>query len=256
MAKKKTSFGVVFWILFSVFVLVLFIANRSTIENVMKNTGFLEVVRNLQPAAGQKPAAEPPAAKPAAGGSREKQSGQPQSEKDLPGPPAAPAAQAPVKPEQIQPAPSGSAEVKRQERISTVYFMKSAPDGAITLQPAKRRVVYDKNPLSATIEKLLEGPTREEQKQGLINLMPRGSKLLGASVKEGLVELDFNEAFRFNDLGREGSFLQLKQLVWSVTEFPSVRSVKILLEGKKVDYLGPEGLALSGTLTRESFSIE
>jgi germination protein M len=134
--------------------------------------------------------------------------------------------------------------------------MKSAPDGAITLQPARRRVVFDKNPLAATIQKLLEGPPREEQKQGFINLMPRGTKLLGAAVREGQVELDFNESFRFNDLGREGSFLQLKQVVFSATEFPSVRAVRILLEGKKVDYLGPEGLSLSGLLTRESFRVE
>ena len=61
-------------------------------------------------------------------------------------------------------------------------------------------------------------------------------------MKDGTAYLDFSEAFRFNSLGKEGLSAQLQQVVYSATEFSTVKRVQILLEGKTADYLGPEGL--------------
>ncbi len=51
---------------------------------------------------------------------------------------------------------------------------------------------------------------------------------------------------------RDGLEAQLKQVVWTATEFGSVRSVQILIGGKIADYLGPEGLRIRDPLSRES----
>ena len=43
---------------------------------------------------------------------------------------------------------------------------------------------------------------------------------------------------------------QLRQVVYAATEFPSVKSVQILIEGTKVRYLGTEGMRMDTPLSR------
>ena len=72
-------------------------------------------------------------------------------------------------------------------------------------------------------------------------------------IKGNTAYIDFNEAFRFNSLGKEGMIAELKQVVYTATEFPTVKAVQILVEGEVTRYLGPEGVAIDKPLGRESF---
>jgi spore germination protein GerM len=40
--------------------------------------------------------------------------------------------------------------------------------------------------------------------------------------------------------------------VWTATEFPNVVTVQVLIEGRRVDYLGSEGIWIGGPLGRDS----
>jgi spore germination protein GerM len=86
-----------------------------------------------------------------------------------------------------------------------------------------------------------------------MSLVAPAARLRKAQVKDGTAYLDFSEDFRFNSLGKEGLSAQLEQVVYSATEFPTVKRVQILLEGKTEDYLGPEGLFIGKPLSRDSF---
>ncbi len=108
------------------------------------------------------------------------------------------------------------------------------------------------SPLTFTIEALLKGPSLSERSHGMSSLIPEGSRLISATVKDGIAYLDFNENFQFNPLGTDGYQAQLQQIVYTATEFPSVQSVQILIEGKKIDYLH-EGIYVGNPLSRESF---
>jgi spore germination protein GerM len=46
---------------------------------------------------------------------------------------------------------------------------------------------------------------------------------------------------------------ELKQVVYTATEFPTVENVQILVEGEISKYLGPEGVAIDKPLSRGSF---
>jgi spore germination protein GerM len=72
------------------------------------------------------------------------------------------------------------------------------------------------------------------------------------TVKGDTATIDFSEQFRFNSLGIEGLRTQLRQVVWAATEFPTVSRVQVLIEGKHVDFLGPEGAAVDSPLGRDS----
>ena len=86
-----------------------------------------------------------------------------------------------------------------------------------------------------------------------MSLIPSGSKLIGASVKDGVATLNFNENFEFNTYGVEGSIGQLMQIVYTATEFSTVKSVQFLIEGEKKEYLGSEGQWIGTPLARSSF---
>ena len=107
--------------------------------------------------------------------------------------------------------------------------------------------------MTDAINALLAGPLPSEQSKDCMTLIPSGTKLLGASVKDGVAVLNFNENFEFNSVGVEGYIAQLMQIVYTATEFPTVKSVQFLIEGKRKDYLGSEGQWIGSPLSRSSF---
>ena len=87
----------------------------------------------------------------------------------------------------------------------------------------------------------------------MLSMIPTEAKLRGVVVKDDTAYLDFTESFRFNPSGMDAMSAQLQQVVYAATEFPSVKKVQILIEGKTVRYLGPEGIRIDQPLTRSSF---
>ena len=63
--------------------------------------------------------------------------------------------------------------------------------------------------------------------------------------------VDFTEALRFNQFGTEGLHAELQQIVFTATEFQTVESVQILINGDKIDYLSSEGIFVGKPLTRK-----
>ncbi len=135
-------------------------------------------------------------------------------------------------------------------RKSVLYFVSVDSDGSINRQAVRRTVTYADSPLSDTIKVLLEGPTAEELKLGFLTLIPQGTKLLSAVVRGTTVYLNFSDSFQFNTMGIEGYAAQLKQVVYTATEFPNIHEVQILIDGEKHQYLGAEGVFIGGPLSR------
>ena len=98
------------------------------------------------------------------------------------------------------------------------------------------------------------GPNSQESAKGYRSLIPQGTKLLSASVRDGVAYLNFNEQFEFNTVGMDGYQAQLMQIVYTATEFSTVNSVQFLIEGQKKDYLGSEGMWIGSPLARSSFN--
>ena len=99
---------------------------------------------------------------------------------------------------------------------------------------------------------LLIGPTADELNRGLLNLIPQNTRILTATVRGSTAYISFSEDFLFNTFGVEGYVAQLRQIVWTVTEFSNVSDVQILVEGRRLDYLG-EGIWIGSPISRQSF---
>ena len=135
----------------------------------------------------------------------------------------------------------------------TMYLIRVTDDGRIVAEAVPRTIRFTQSPLTQTVQTLLAGPDAEDLNRGLLTLVPAGSQLLAARVDDGVAYLSFNEAFRFNDLGLEGHLAQLQQVVLTATTFGSVDAVQILIEGRRIDYLGGDGVFIGRPLTPTDF---
>lgn len=74
--------------------------------------------------------------------------------------------------------------------------------------------------------------------KGVVTIIPKKAKLKSVAVKDGIATVDFSEDLVKNFAGGStGEEMLVGSIVNTLTEFPEVKSVQILLEGKKVDSL-------------------
>jgi spore germination protein GerM len=71
-------------------------------------------------------------------------------------------------------------------------------------------------------------------------------------IENGVAYLDFSESIKFNQFGSEGLRAELRQIVYTATEFPTVEAVQILVNGTRLDYLSSEGIYIGKPLTRQN----
>ncbi len=134
-----------------------------------------------------------------------------------------------------------------------LYFIKyNDSDQGYVLQAVNRTITYQDSILTQTLSILMYGPNGSEINSELATLIQPQTKLLSVSVKDGVAYLNFNEDFMYHEFGQEGFITQLKQFVFTATEFATVDSVQFLIEGKKVDYT-PESVEIGKPFTRNSF---
>lgn len=139
------------------------------------------------------------------------------------------------------------------QRDISLYFMYIDSTGNLIRKETNRQITATDSPLTATIQALLGGTNTEEESKGYISLIPDGTVLLSATVKNKVAYLNFNDSFQWNKYGVEGYFGQLIQIVYTATTFSTVDSVQFLIEGMKQDYIGSEGVWIGSPLSRASF---
>jgi spore germination protein GerM len=160
-------------------------------------------------------------------------------------------------PEKKPPAPKEKEKEKQtpppvQTRDRAIYYANVGSDGQILHSRVMRKIPVSDSPMQDTLNILLIGPTSEELGRGLLNLIPKNTRILSATVRGNTAYISFSEDFLFNTFGVEGYVAQLRQIVWTVTEFQNVKDVQILVEGRRMDYLG-EGIWIGSPISRQSF---
>jgi len=153
-----------------------------------------------------------------------------------------------------EPVPSTTnATPEVQIRQASLFFVKIGDDGVISRHEVKRSIPASDSPLTDAINALISGPSEGEIRSGLVSLIPRGTKLLGITLRGSTAIIDLSEPFMYNHYGVEGFSAQLRQIGYTATSFPAVQDVQILVEGKLKEYLGGEGVYIGKPLSRNSF---
>lgn len=163
--------------------------------------------------------------------------------------PPTPAADKPAEPEKPVEKPADKpAEKPAETRSRGIYFVQ-AERAELALVKVDRQLAVSDSPLADCLNALIAGPTAAEKNRGLLQFIPPDTRLLSALVRGNTAYLSFSEEFQYGSHGREGFAAQIRQIVWTATEFPNVNDVQLLIEGKRVDFLS-EGVMIGNPIGR------
>lgn len=128
-----------------------------------------------------------------------------------------------------------------------VYFMRGEKLGV-----AERRVPTTKAVATAALRALCEGPTAAETQAGLGTTLPDGTELLGVSIKNGVAHVDLSSEYGSGG-GSLSMMARIAQVVYTATQFPTVKSVSFALDGTPITTLGGEGIVVEKPQTRANW---
>jgi Sporulation and spore germination/Immunoglobulin-like domain of bacterial spore germination len=120
------------------------------------------------------------------------------------------------------------------------------------LWPVVRSVRLTPAVVGAAVSGLLAGPTRADAADGVRSAVPTGTQLLGISLHGGVATVDVTSEFDAGNAARER--LSLAQLVYSVTQFPTVHALRLHLNGQPVTAFA-DGLVLPDPIDRTSMGF-
>ena len=141
------------------------------------------------------------------------------------------------------PAPRPSAAEASPSTQSANLFFTSG--GKLAAVPSR---VATSAPARQALEQLLKGPGDSQHSTEI----PASARLLNLSIENGTATASFDDAF-FTPDGATGTLLRLAQVVYTLTQFPDVTSVRFLEDGRTVGLIG-EGFPLNRALTRQDFA--
>ncbi len=116
----------------------------------------------------------------------------------------------------------------------TLYFIGSNDTGFF-LVPEKRTIPYTQAVARAAMEELIKGPSSGS---GLLAVFPSSVKVLGVSIEEGVCTVNLSKEILTDKAaqggaGAEVEGLALASIANTLTEFPTVQKVRLLIEGKR-----------------------
>jgi spore germination protein GerM len=144
--------------------------------------------------------------------------------------------------------PSGTVAANASGVNVDVTFVRGEKVGT-----AHRRVAPTQAVGKAALEQLLAGPTAAERAAGLGTAVPAGTRLLGLDIANGTATVDLSQ-----ELVSGGGSLSMRerlaQVVFTLTQFPSVERVAFRVAGTPTTVFGGEGVMLDPQVDRSDFA--
>ncbi|NLY92091.1 MAG: GerMN domain-containing protein [Firmicutes bacterium] len=113
-----------------------------------------------------------------------------------------------------------------------LYFIREEA-GVSLLVPEVRMITPTSEPEKAALRALIDGPVTE----GLQPVLPRKTVLRSLEITGGLAVVDFSRDVVAIDRGSWGEALVVWSVVNTLTKFPEIEAVRILIEGEPVETL-------------------
>ena len=104
----------------------------------------------------------------------------------------------------------------------------------------------------AALEELIAGPSAADGR-GISSAVPAGTRLLGLNIADGLATVDLSSEFESGG-GSLSMQMRLAQVVFTLTQFPTVDRVEFRLDGEPVDVFSGEGIVLDGPVDRDDYA--
>ena len=132
--------------------------------------------------------------------------------------------------------------------VRTYFYTSEGTE--YTLRPILNVVPKTQAVATAAMDALLAGPSGDYA--FLATSIPAGTRLLGLSISDGVATVDLSNEFgssghSFSDTTRLG------QVVYTLTQFPTVKAVSFKIDGDPVTVFGSSGIVLDGPVGRSDF---
>jgi germination protein M len=138
--------------------------------------------------------------------------------------------------------------------IVRAYFFLGSFTGNEGLAPVLREVPQTKAVASAAMRALLQGPNADEMaaRPAMYTAIPDGTQLRSVTIAGGVATVDLSGEFASGG-GSASMFGRLAQVVYTLTQFSSVDSVRFELDGSEVTVFSGEGILLDQPVGRADF---
>jgi germination protein M len=158
-------------------------------------------------------------------------------------------------PEEPEPDPSTDEPTTTTIRL---YFM--APGGGTAgradpfLVSIQREVPATQRIALATLRELIDGPTAADRDliEGISTAVPDTTLVLDVTIDDRVATVDLSREFESGG-GSLSMFARLAQVVYTVTQFPTVDEVQFELDGRPVTVFSGEGIMLDEPASRADF---
>jgi hypothetical protein len=135
------------------------------------------------------------------------------------------------------------------------YFFLGSFTGDAGLVPVLRTVPKTQAVGAAAMAALLGGPNQAEMsaRPAMYTVVPEGTRFLGLRIENGIAIVNLSREFESG--GGSASVLgRLGQVVYTLTQFPTVTGVRLELDGQPVTVFSGEGVVLDAPLTRADYT--
>lgn len=140
-----------------------------------------------------------------------------------------------------------------------VYFFQTTKDSSSVFTSVERQIkpsfmVDISGKIKFALEQLILGPSQDEISAGYFSCVPDDAKVLGVSIQDDLIYVDFSE-----EIESGGGISEIKgrlaQIVYTATQFTPDSGVRILINGKEIKSFSGEGITdVEKPMYRENFS--
>ncbi len=106
----------------------------------------------------------------------------------------------------------------------------------------------------ATLRALIDGPSAADRDlvDDVSTAVPQESLLLGVTIEDRVATVDLSREFESGG-GSFSMFSRLAQVVYTVTQFPTVDAVRFQLDGQPVTVFSGEGIVLDAPVSRDDY---
>ncbi|MDQ3548110.1 MAG: GerMN domain-containing protein, partial [Chloroflexota bacterium] len=131
--------------------------------------------------------------------------------------------------------------------VLSVFFIRGEQIATV-----HRTVPKTQQVAAAAMAELLAGPTSEDAAVGMMTAIPEGTQYIGTTIDERVATVDLSGVFESGG-GSASMLARLGQVVYTLTQFPTIDFVTFELDGEPVTVFGGEGVTFDRPVGRKDF---
>ncbi len=126
-----------------------------------------------------------------------------------------------------------------EEDMEISIYLVEVVNGQEEIVEVTRNIDYTVETGRSAIEKLLSGPTTEEEEDGLSTAIPEGTELIDIDIADGVATVNFSEELHQDVAGSAWVTNIRDQIEQTLMQFETVDDVVISINGETEDILQP-----------------